>query len=158
LSRVGCYHDTRDILRIKANKEGRKMETLLVSRESVAPHIPLEELPTNRHLVLRKLKGITASSGVVEGPCTVIRNLEDLHPLPHGTILVCEVPSPKLAPFMPFLSGLVTERGGLSAIASGYAREYGIPAVVGIKGLMATIHNGDVIRVDGERGTADLIL
>jgi phosphoenolpyruvate synthase/pyruvate phosphate dikinase len=140
----------------RQGKEGLKMETLLVSRKSVAPHIPLEGLPTNRRLVLRTLKGITASSGVVEGPCTVIRNLADLHLLQHGTILVCEVPSPKLAPFMPFLRGLVAERGGLSAIASGYAREYGIPAIVGIKGIMDTIHNGDIIRVDGKRGTVDL--
>jgi len=132
------------------------METLVVSRNAVAPHIPQEGLPTNRRLVLRTLKGITASSGVVEGPCRVIKNLADLHPMQHGTILVCEVPSPKLAPFMPFLRGLVAERGGLSAIASGYARGYGIPAVVGIKGLMDTIHNGDIIRVDGERGTVDL--
>jgi len=149
-----------DIVKIaeRQGKEGLKMESLLVSRKSVAPHIPLEELPTNRRIILRTLKGIAASSGIVEGLCTVIRNLEDLHPLQHGGILVCEVPSPKLAPFMPFLRGLVAERGGLSAIASGYAREYGIPAVVGIKGLMDTIHNGDVIRVDGERGTVDLIL
>ena len=137
------------------------MQNLSVSRKSVAPCIPSEEPTTNRHLVLRRrmeeLKGTAASTGVVEGPCTVIRNLEDLHTLKNGAILVCEAASPKLAPFMPFLKGLVTEQGGLSAIASGYAREYGIPAVVCIKGLMDTIHNGDVIRVDGSTGTVDII-
>ena len=134
------------------------MEALSVSRKSAAPYIPLEEVTTNRHIVRRTLKGTAASSGVVEGPCIVIKDLRDLHALPQGSILVCDVPSPKLAPFMPFLKGLVSERGGLSAIASGYAREYGIPAIAGIKGIMETVHDGDVIRVDGERGTVDLIL
>ena len=64
------------------------MQNLSLSRKSVAPCIPMEESTTNRHLVLRRrmeeLKGTAASSGVVEGPCTVIRNLEDLHTLETG--------------------------------------------------------------------------
>jgi pyruvate,water dikinase len=133
------------------------MPNLSVSHKSVSPLIALDGLTLNLHIVPRKLTGVAASSGIVEGPCTIIRNLQDLHTLQEGAILVCEVASPALAPFMPFLKGLVAERGGMLSIASGYAREYGIPAVVGVKGLMDTIHNGDVIRVDGSTGTVDII-
>jgi pyruvate,water dikinase len=133
------------------------MEALIASNKWVAPHIPLDALTTNRHIVPRKLRGFAASSGVVEGPCTIIRNLQDLHTLQDGAILVCEAASPKVAPFMPFLRGLIAERGGPLAIASGYAREYGIPGVVGVKGLMDTVRNGDVIRVDGSKGTVEII-
>jgi len=62
-----------------------------------------------------------------------------------------------MVPFMPSLGGLVAERGGTLSIASGYAREYGIPAVFGVEGLMDAIRDGDVIRIDGSRGTVDNI-
>lgn len=133
------------------------MQNLSISYKSVAPLILLDESITDLHTVPRKLTGVGASFGIVEGPCTVIRNLQDLHTIQDGTILVCEVASPKLAPFMPHLRGLVTERGGLLSIASGYARGYKIPAVVSVEGLMDTVRNGDVIRVDGSTGTVDII-
>jgi pyruvate, water dikinase len=104
-----------------------------------------------------KLKGLAASPGIVEGPCTIIRNLEDLHTLHDGAILVCEVPSPALAPYMRFLRGLVAGRGGPNCIASGYAREHEFPAVVGVGGVMDAIHDGDVIRIDGSRGIVEII-
>ena len=133
------------------------MQNLSVSQQSAAPHIPLDVLATSPHTVPLKLSGVGASFGIVEGPCTVIRNLQDLHTLQDGAILVCEAASPELAPFMPFLRGLVAERGGLLSVASGYARMYEIPAIVDVKGLMDTIHNGDVIRVDGSTGTVEII-
>jgi pyruvate, water dikinase len=141
----------------RQGKEELNMETPITSYKSAAPHIPLEVLTTDRPMVPRTLKGFAASSGIVEGPCTIIRNLQDLHTVQDGAILVCEVASPKVAPFMPFLKGLIAERGGPLAIASGYAREYGIPGVVGVRELMRTIRNGDVIRVDGSKGTVEIV-
>ncbi len=133
------------------------MQNLSVSYKSDTPNISPEVLATKLHVVPRTLSGFAASSGIVEGPCTIIRKLQDLHKLHYGTILVCEVALPEVTPFMPFLKGLIAERGGSLSIASGCAREYGIPTVVGVNGLMGTIHNGDVIRVDGSRGTVDIM-
>ncbi len=133
------------------------MQNLSVSNKSVTAEILPQEPTTNRQVVPNKLRGLAASCGVVEGPCTLIRNLEDLYTLQDGAIVVCEVASRQLLPFMPRLRGLVAERGGVLSIASGYAREYEIPAVVAVKGLMGVIHNGDVIRVNGSRGTVDVI-
>jgi phosphoenolpyruvate-protein kinase (PTS system EI component) len=58
---------------------------------------------------------------------------------------------------MLFLRGLVAGRGGSTCIVSGYAREYDIPAVVGLEGVMGAIHNGDIIRIGGSRGTVEII-
>ena len=133
------------------------MQNVSVSYKSVTPYIPREVLTTKRNVIPCKLEGFAASLGIVEGPCTIIRNLQDLHKLQDGTILVCEAASPKVAPYMSFLKGLIAERGGPLCIASEYAREYEVPAVVGVKGLMGTIRNGDVVRIDGSRGTVDII-
>ncbi|HYA43601.1 MAG TPA: PEP-utilizing enzyme [Syntrophobacteraceae bacterium] len=133
------------------------MENLSISHKPVAPIIPPDILSADTYFVARKLKGVAASSGIVEGPCTIIRNLQDLHTLQDGAILVCETASPELAPFIPFLKGFVAERGGLLSNASGYARQYGIPAVVGATGIMDSVHDGDVIRVDGSTGAVDII-
>jgi pyruvate, water dikinase len=133
------------------------MQTVTVSYKTVPQYIPREVATTQENTVPFKLKGLAASPGIVQGPCTIIRNLEDLHTLHDGTILVCEVPSPALAPYMPFLRGLVTGHGGPNCIASGYAREHEIPAIVGVGGVMDFIHDGDVIRIDGSRGTMETI-
>lgn len=133
------------------------MQDLRVSHEPVGPYIALEAFPTKLHEAPLRARGLAASSGIVEGPCTIIRDLEDLHTVQDGTILVCETASPKLAPFMPLLRGLVAERGGPLCIASGYARECEVPTVVGVKGIMDVLHNGDLIRIDGARGVVDVI-
>jgi pyruvate,water dikinase len=138
-------------------KEGFDMQTITVSYKSLPGYIPWEVVTPRKNRVPRELRGLAASPGIAEGPCTVIRKMEDLYTIQDGTILICEVPSPALAPYMPFLRGLVAGRGGPNCIASGYAREHEIPAVVGVEGVMNAIHNGDVIRIDGSRGTVEVI-
>ncbi len=133
------------------------MKISFTSHKSALPCGPLDELDAVPRSLPPKFRGVAASFGIVEGPCTVIRNLEDLYTIRPGAILVFEKASPELGLVMPFLSGLATEQGGFMAFASGYAREYAIPAVVGVKGLMDYIHDGDVIRVDGSTGTVDII-
>ena len=104
------------------------------------------------------LKGYAASSGIAAGPCTIASSVEELAGLAEGAILVCESASPRLIPVIGKLKALVTEKGGTLADASGYAREYSIPAVVGVAGLMKAIRNGAIIRVDGTEGTVDIII
>ncbi len=133
------------------------MQTQTVSYKPVTPYIPLESLTTKANLAPRRLTGFAASPGTVEGPCTIIRNPEDLHTLHDGAILVIEVPSPALAPYMRFLRGLVAGRGGSNCIASTCAREHEIPAVVGLTGVMRAIRDGDVIRIDGSTGTVEIV-
>jgi pyruvate,water dikinase len=148
-----------DIVKIagRQKKEGFDMQTITVSYKTVPWYIPWEVVTPRADRVPCNLRGLAASPGIVEGPCTIIRSLADLHTIQDGTILVCEIPSPTLAPYMRFLRGLVAEQGGPQCIASGYAREFEIPAVVGLRGVMGAIRNGDVIRIDGSRGTVEAI-
>ncbi len=133
------------------------MEILEHTYESVRSYIPPDAITPSQNVVLRRLGGLPASPGVIEGPCTVARSLKDLQTLPNGAIVVCEAALPEITHFVPILGGLVAERGGSLSIASRYAREHEIPAVFGVRGLMGAVQNGDVIRMDASTGTVDII-
>jgi pyruvate,water dikinase len=105
------------------------------------------------------IKGAAASPGVAEGPAVVLSdpdNLAALYRIKEGALLVCSTASRNLIAIIPGLAALATERGGTLAIASGVAREHGIPAVVGAAGLTGMIKDGDIIRVDGTKGTVEI--
>ncbi len=108
----------------------------------------------------KAIKGAAASPGVAEGPAVVLSdpdNLAALHRIKKGALLVCSTASRNLIAIIPRLGALATERGGTLAIASGVARDHGIPAVVGVAGLTGMIKDGDIIRVDGTKGTVEII-
>ena len=132
------------------------MENLFV-HQSFPQKIPVEVLMAERQEEPLKMKGFGASPGIVEGPCTIIRDQRELSKVPSGAIIVCEAAFHALMTFLPFLGGLATERGGILSISSAYARKYEVPAVVGVNGLTGFLHNGDVIRIDGSRGRVDII-
>lgn len=99
-----------------------------------------------------ELKGVAASTGVASGRCIIVRSPKDLYRLEKGAVAVCEAASVDLIPFVPLLAGLATEVGSIGASALFYAREHDIPAVVGVKGLMKRVREGDTVWVDGEHG------
>ncbi len=106
------------------------------------------------------IRGAAASPGVAEGPAVVLSdpdNLPALHRIKEGALLVCSTASRNLIAIIPRLGALATERGGTLAIAPGVARDHGIPAVVGAAGLAGMIKDGDIIRVDGTKGTVEII-
>ena len=106
------------------------------------------------------IKGRNASPGVAVGPAVVLSdpdNLAALYRIKEGALLVCSTASRNLIGIIPRLAALATERGGTLAIAPGVARDRGIPAVVGATGLMGMVKDGDIIRVDGTKGTVEII-
>ena len=92
------------------------------------------------------------------GRAVIIRGSEDMGRVREGAVIVSENASPDLVRVMPRACAVVTERGGTGAIASGYARAYGIPAVVGIAGLATLIRDGDLLRVDGTEGIVEIMV
>ncbi len=133
------------------------MQTVRVSYTPVPRYVSRGHSTTTENTARFKLTGRAASPGIIEGRCSIIRNVEDLHNVVDGAILVCEVPSPDLASYIPFLHGLVAERGGGQCIAAGYAREYEIPAVLGVSGVLDALRDGDIIRIVGAQGTVEVI-
>jgi len=128
-------------------------------RNSVAVQKELEEktIVKGKVVPLRTMRGIGASAGVVVGPCRVISRLEDLGAVKEGEVLVFRTASPRIAPHMGRLAGLVTEVGGRLTTAAHYAREHGVPHVAGVEGLVETVRDGQVLRVDGSKGIVGLL-
>ena len=102
------------------------------------------------------LTGSPVSPGVVEGLAHVIIDptSEKLQP---GEILVCPATDPAWTPLFLAASGLVMEVGGLMTHGSIVAREYGIPAVVGVGEATNLLKTGQKIRVDGEEGVITIL-
>ncbi|HXQ34074.1 MAG TPA: phosphoenolpyruvate synthase, partial [Anaerolineales bacterium] len=97
------------------------------------------------------IAGLAVSSGVVEGRARVILNIEDAD-LEAGDILVTAFTDPSWTPLFVSVKGLVTEVGGLMTHGAVIAREYGLPAVVGVENATRLIKDGQRIRVNGTEG------
>jgi len=98
------------------------------------------------------LKGIPASPGRATGPARIIHGLEDFDRLEPGDVLVAPVTAPAWTPLFERVAAVVTDTGGVAAHASIVAREYGLPAVVGVGNATATFRDGELLEVDGSAG------
>jgi phosphoenolpyruvate synthase/pyruvate phosphate dikinase len=102
------------------------------------------------------LVGLPVSAGTVEGRARVIHDMAeaDLEP---GDILVTAYTDPSWTPLFVAIAGLVTEVGGLMTHGAVIAREYGLPAVVGVEQATRLIRNGQRIRVNGTDGYVEIL-
>lgn len=98
------------------------------------------------------LRGVPASPGIVTAPARVVLDPHDAH-LKQGEILVAPSTDPGWTPLFLTASGLVMEMGGSMAHGAIVAREYGIPAVVGVPRATERISSGMHLTVDGATGT-----
>ncbi|MDO9026509.1 MAG: PEP-utilizing enzyme, partial [bacterium] len=98
------------------------------------------------------LKGVAASGGRVTGVARIIQDPSQAHRFQKGEILVAPFTEPGWAPLFLLSKALVMEVGGSICHGAIVAREYGIPAVVGVKGASVLIKDGDIITVDGDAG------
>jgi pyruvate,water dikinase len=104
-----------------------------------------------------QLKGIPVSGGVVVGPARIINSLHDAEQLHEGEIMVAAFTDIGWTPYFSIIAGLITEIGSPLSHGAVVAREYGIPAVVGAKGARRFLHDGDLVRLDGNRGIVELV-
>lgn len=108
------------------------------------------------NLPLGAIVGLPVSSGVIEGRARVILNMEDAN-LEAGDILVTAYTDPSWTPLFVSIKGLVTEVGGLMTHGAVIAREYGLPAVVGVENATKLIKDGQRIRVNGTEGYVEIL-
>jgi phosphoenolpyruvate synthase/pyruvate phosphate dikinase len=107
-------------------------------------------------LPAKAIAGLAVSSGVVEGRARVILNMEDAD-IEDGDILVTTFTDPSWTPLFVSIKGLVTEVGGLMTHGAVIAREYGLPAVVGVENATKLIKDGQQIRVNGTDGYVEIL-
>ena len=102
------------------------------------------------------LIGLPVSGGTIEGRARVILDMAeaDLEP---GDILVTTYTDPSWSPLFVAIEGLVTEVGGLMTHGAVIAREYGLPAVVGVEQATQLIRDGQRIRVHGTNGYVEIL-
>ncbi|PEZ83005.1 phosphoenolpyruvate synthase [Bacillus sp. AFS017274] len=108
------------------------------------------------NLPAEAIVGLPVSSGVIEGRARVILNMEDAD-LEEGDILVTPFTDPSWTPLFVSIKGLVAEVGGLMTHGAVIAREYGLPAVVGVENATKIIRDGQRIRVHGTEGYIEII-
>ncbi|MDF2387300.1 glycerol-3-phosphate acyltransferase [Nostoc ellipsosporum NOK] len=102
------------------------------------------------------LQGIPASHGQAEGRVKVVRNLQELPEIDSETILVVPYTDSGWAPLLVRAAGLIAEAGGRLSHGAIVAREYGIPAIMDVKGATWILQDGQRVRIDGSRGIVEL--
>jgi phosphohistidine swiveling domain-containing protein len=103
------------------------------------------------------LKGTGASAGIVRGPARVVLTSQEFDRIRPGDIIVCPSSNPSWVPVFTIAGGLVTNTGGVLSHAAVVAREFGLPAVVGIANATTTIQDGQTLEIDGTAGTVRLL-
>jgi len=118
--------------------------------EAVAGTYRRDDLPTGA------LVGLPVSAGTVEGRARVILDMAEAA-LEAGDILVTAYTDPSWTTLFVTITGLVTEVGGLMTHGAVIAREYGVPAVVGVEHATRLIRDGQRIRVHGTDGYVEIL-
>jgi pyruvate,water dikinase len=109
-----------------------------------------------KNLPTDAIAGLAVSSGVIEGRARVILNMEDAN-LEDGDILVTTFTDPSWTPLFVSIKGLVTEVGGMMTHGAVIAREYGLPAIVGVDNATKLLRDGQRIRLNGSDGYIEIL-
>lgn len=162
LEGTNTIQDLPSLVRLR-REEYQRYESIepasrFTTRGPVYWHNPHQESPVNTPEPVEgvDLQGKGCCQGIVEGVVKVILHPDDNLEL-NGEILVCMRTDPGWIPLYPSLSGLLVERGGLLSHSAIVAREMGLPAIVGISQLTKTLKSGMRVRMDGEKGTIQIL-
>lgn len=98
------------------------------------------------------LKGVRGSTGTAIGKVCIIHGPEEFYKMQKGDVLVCQLTDPEWTPLFNLASAVVADTGSSLSHAAIVAREYGIPAVLGVGFATTRFKDGDTIKVDGDKG------
>ncbi|MER6603599.1 rifamycin-inactivating phosphotransferase [Streptomyces parvus] len=149
-------HRVDDRLIARRREEFRSYETLTPPRVLTSDGDAVTGSYRRNDVPAGALAGLAVSTGSVEGRARVILDLADAE-LEEGDILVTRFTDPSWSPLFLGVAGLVTEVGGLMTHGAVIAREYGLPAVVGVEEATRLIRDGQRIRVHGTDGYVEIL-
>jgi phosphoenolpyruvate synthase/pyruvate phosphate dikinase len=103
------------------------------------------------------LTGVGASTGTALGTARLIHGPDEFTHFRAGDVLVCRTTDPAWTPLFGMASAVVTETGGMLSHAAIVAREFGIPAVLGVRDALGVLADGAPLAIDGAQGTVTLM-
>lgn len=118
---------------------------LMLIEEDEGPHPEVSSLPKPLFS-----GGRTASPGVGVGPVYVVRKNADALTFPDGGVLVTSQAAPSRAALLDRCSAVISEQGGIAGHLANVAREFGVPALFGLKNVVDNLSNGTIVTVDAD--------
>jgi pyruvate,water dikinase len=112
--------------------------------------------PDERPPAAGELRGKPVSRGVARGPARVARTLDEAAAIQPGEILIAPVTDVAWSPYFAVIAGLATDVGSSVSHGAVVAREYGLPAVVGLRHATRTFKTGDRVVLDADQGSLSL--
>ena len=143
----------------RALREARKLlhpPGTIPEEASKIPAVRFKETQVRNDESGDALNGFAVSSGIVTAPASVILSPNDFDKMEPGSILVAPNTTPAWTQLFSHAVGLVTDMGSILAHGSIVAREYGIPAVLGVGNGTVRIKHGQSITIDGDAGSVTL--
>lgn len=103
-----------------------------------------------------ELNGVPCSGGTAEGEALVVTDVNSIGDV-RDKILITKMTDPGWVFLLTTAKGVISEKGSLLSHTAIISRELGIPSIVGIKDLLLTVRNGDLIRMDGDTGKIEIL-
>ena len=136
---------------VSARRAERERNASLEAPDTIVGTGPSETQPESGPS-LGTLTGLPISPGCVEGPARLIRSPDDRARVRSGDILVVPVIDPGMAPLFGLAAGVVAEMGGTLSHGAIIVREYGLPALANVHGVMRRLADGERVLLDASRG------
>lgn len=154
-------HSVRELVALRAREHAALArttppDTVILGEGDYLPRVAVAALSAAPEESGDALRGVGTCGGRASAPAAVMRDLGDMSALKAGDILVTRQTDPGWAPVFFLVKGLVMERGGMLSHGAIIAREFGIPAVVGVRDATRRIAQGDRLTVDGDRGHVEI--
>jgi len=136
---------------VSARRAERERNASLEAPDTIVGTGPSETQPESGPS-LGTLTGLPISPGCVEGPARLIRSPDDRARVRSGDILVVPVIDPGMTPLFGLAAGVVAEMGGTLSHGAIIVREYGLPALANVHGVMRRLADGERVLLDASRG------
>jgi phosphohistidine swiveling domain-containing protein len=149
--------DNTEIEKLKKTIDRRKRE--FIENEKITPPKFLRGKQESHETSCEgktEFEGMPASRGLLSGPVRVLDKIDDICLVRRGEILVVPRTDPGWTPVFRIIGGLITETGGLLSHGAVVSREYGIPAVTNITNACQIFKTGQIVTIDGSKGTVKI--
>ncbi len=153
----GISGDKTELVVARASRYRVRQSLRLPKSWTGSPEIvSLAGASSTRLRVGEVISGVAASGGVATGRARIVSDPDEVE-LDDGDILVCETTDPAWVPLFMVSGAVVTDHGGLLSHGPIVARELGIPCVCGTETGSRTIADGQLVKVDGDNGTVEVL-